>query len=68
MAQLTKAPFKRIIEEEGSNRVSTGAPAVLAAAAEKFSREVAAKAVALTEHSGRRTVAVKDIEMALSGL
>ncbi len=60
---LPIASVEKLIRKAGAYRVSKGAAKELASYLEDVAVEVAREAIILTEHAGRKTVKVEDIEL-----
>ena len=59
--------MKRLVKGAGAARVSEDAASALREVLEDFAGEVAAKAVRLARHAGRKTVTKEDIKLAYRG-
>ena len=62
---LPLASVDKLIRKAGAHRVSEGAAKELAVHLEETAIEVAREAITLANHAGRKTVKVRDIEIAL---
>ena len=67
MAELPVAPMKRIIKNAGGLRVSEDAAEALREVLEEIATDLAARAVQLAKHAGRRTVTKEDVKLAYRG-
>jgi histone H3/H4 len=64
MGILSIASVERLIRSAGAERVSKEAAEALAAILEKKGSELAAQAIRLARHAGRKTVTADDIRLA----
>lgn len=64
MGNLSVASVERIIRASGGTRVSREAAEALAVILEQKGMEIAAKAVKLARHAGRKTITADDIRLA----
>ena len=64
MAELPKAAVERLIRNAGAGRVSASACDALIDVLEDVAVDVAAQAVQLAKHAGRKTVTADDIKLA----
>lgn len=62
---IPKAPVARMLLNAGADRVSEDAIDVFAQILEQKAEEIAAKAVKISKHTGRKTIHDSDIKMAL---
>lgn len=61
MAELSLAPIRRVVKNEGAKRVSEDAVDELRAKVEQYAKEKAREANKLAKHDGRVTVKKKDV-------
>ena len=64
MAELPIAAVERLIRKAGAPRVSESGAAALRDLLEEHAMRIAAKAVKLAKHAGRKTVTAEDIRLA----
>ena len=64
---IPKAPVKRIIQNEGAERVSADAVDALVEYLEDYGEEVSKKAVAYARYAKRKTVKAEDIALGIGG-
>ena len=68
MSQLPVAPMGRIIKKAGAPRISKDAREALRNILEDKGMEIAADALRLAKHSGRKTVMKRDVESAINDI
>lgn len=68
MAEIPKAPIKRILKAAGAQRVSESAAEVMVYHTERFVKTIAKKSTELARHAKRKTITEKDIEIAVKDL
>ncbi|MDP7179697.1 MAG: NFYB/HAP3 family transcription factor subunit [Candidatus Woesearchaeota archaeon] len=61
---IPKAPMARILINSGASRVSAEGADVFVEVITKITEEIAVKAVAISKHSGRKTVHEDDVKIA----
>ncbi len=61
---IPKAPCARILSDQGAPRVSEESMAVFSEIIEHMAEEIAARAVKIARHSGRKTILAGDIKIA----
>lgn len=64
MVELPILPIKRIVKNNGTERISADATKELAAIIEEYGSKIAKEAVELAKHAKRKTVMAKDIKLA----
>jgi DNA-binding protein len=64
---IASAPLKRILKENGANRVSADALTVLAEYLEEQAKGIARESIKLAKHAQRRTVLKEDVMLAAKG-
>ncbi|MBW2973785.1 NFYB/HAP3 family transcription factor subunit [Candidatus Woesearchaeota archaeon] len=62
---IPKAPLARIMMQSGAKRISSDALDVLVEVLEDKAMEIAAQAVKISKHAGRKTVNAGDIRLAV---
>lgn len=58
------AAMEKILKSTGAERVSDGAKAELKSTIEAIAEEIAANAIKLASHAGRKTIKASDIKLA----
>lgn len=66
--ELPVAPVGRIIKNAGAIRISKGAKEALTEILEDQGLEIAADAIRLAKHSGRKTVMKRDVDSAVNDI
>lgn len=64
MSLLSHRPFERFLKKAGAKRVSRGAAEELAEVVEEKILKIAAEAITLAKHAGRKTIVAEDIRLA----
>lgn len=64
MTELPRAAIERLIRNAGASRVSASACDALIEVLEDVALDVAAQAISLAKHAGRKTVTAEDIRLA----
>lgn len=64
MGEFPALPFERLLKKAGAQRVSAEAAEELAKVMEDKIAKVAAEAVLLAEHAGRKTIIDEDVRLA----
>ncbi len=64
MGDLPKLPFERILKKAGAKRVSQDSLEEFAAVMEERMLKIAADALALAKHAGRKTITAEDVRIA----
>lgn len=64
MAELPRAPLKRLFQQVGADRVSASALEALAEHLEDYARDLAERSWQLARHAGRKTVKREDVRAA----
>ena len=62
---LPLAAMEKILKQSGADRVSDKAKVALKEVIEDLANEIAAKAIKLAAHAGRKTVKSEDIKLAV---
>ncbi|MFT4343744.1 MAG: histone family protein [Candidatus Woesearchaeota archaeon] len=62
---IPKAPTARILLNTGADRVSKDAMYYFGDVLEEYALEVSRKALMIAQHSGRKTIKAKDLELAI---
>jgi len=65
MSELPKAAIVRIAKSAGAERISDIAIEELLKAIEEYATTISKKAVAIAEHSGRKTLKADDVKLAI---
>lgn len=64
MGELPKMPFERILKKAGAKRVSQDSLEEFATVMEARLTKIAAEALALAKHAGRKTITAEDVRIA----
>lgn len=64
MGELPKMPFERILKKAGAKRVSQESLEEFAIVMEEKMLKIAAEALALAKHAGRKTITDEDVRIA----
>lgn len=64
MGELPKMPFERILKKAGAKRVSQDSLEEFAAVMGDRLTKIAAEALALAKHAGRKTITAEDVRIA----
>lgn len=64
MGELPKMPFERILKKAGAKRVSQDSLEEFATVMEGRLTKIAAEALALAKHAGRKTITAEDVRIA----
>ena len=62
---IPKAPMARILLNAGAERVSKDAMYYFGDLVEEYALEVSRKALMIAQHSGRKTIKAKDLQLAI---
>lgn len=64
MGELPKMPFERILKKAGAKRVSQDSLEEFASVMGDRLTKIAAEALALAKHAGRKTITAEDVRIA----